>query len=73
MPFCQIFSKNGFSSTKKAVPPEELEPELFLKESKPCQTDPLSMGGTAIREESEEDLQDPHGNDLAVPSRVPYI
>ena len=44
--FCQTFSKNGFSSTKKAVPPEELEPELFLKEPKSCQIGPKNHGMT---------------------------
>jgi len=37
-PFCQIFFQNGFSSTREADPPEELEPELFLKEPEPRQT-----------------------------------
>ena len=32
--------QNGSSFTTKAALPEELEPELFLKESEPCQTDP---------------------------------
>jgi hypothetical protein len=32
--------QNGFSSIKKAAPPEEPEPETFLEESEPCQTGP---------------------------------
>jgi hypothetical protein len=31
-PFYQMFSKNGFNSIKKTVPPEESEPEPFLEE-----------------------------------------
>jgi len=32
--------QNDFSSTKEVAPPEEPEPEPFLKEPKPCQTGP---------------------------------
>ena len=34
--------QNGSSSTREAAPPEKPEPELFLEESEPCQTDPKS-------------------------------
>jgi hypothetical protein len=32
--------QNDSSSIRKAAPPEELEPEPFLEEPEPCQTDP---------------------------------
>jgi hypothetical protein len=40
--------ENGFSSIRKAAPPEEQEPEPFLKEPEPCQT---SLKEKARREE----------------------
>jgi hypothetical protein len=39
-PFCQSFSENGSSSTRKAAPPEEPELEPFWEEPEPCQTGP---------------------------------
>jgi hypothetical protein len=32
--------QNGFNSIRKAAPPEKPEPELFLEEPEPYQTDP---------------------------------
>jgi len=29
--------QNSFNSTRKTAPPEEPEPQLFLKEPEPCQ------------------------------------
>jgi len=39
--------QNGSSSIKKATPLKKLEPELFLKESKPYQTVPKALFGKA--------------------------
>jgi len=47
-----MFSENGFSSIREVAPPEE--PELFLKESEPCQTGPNKLQLLFLKPVSKE-------------------